>query len=101
MKTLILLIATDSTSSVGSMSQGANALRVTLGPCTVIDDEKTPVPQSPMSDPFSDGSSKEANGGTVNPVYNGHSQKDGKLVFKTDYRLMQVKSVAEGEHSVG
>ena len=26
---------------------------------------------------------------------NGHSQKDGKLVFKTNYRLMQVKSIAE------
>ena len=67
-KILILYIATDSGSSVGSMSPGANALRVTLGPCTVIDDEKTPVPQSPISDPFSDGSSKEANGGTVKPV---------------------------------
>ena len=28
-------------------------------------------------------------------VYNGHSQKDGKLVFKTNYCLMQVKSIAE------
>ena len=26
---------------------------------------------------------------------NGHSQKDQKMVFKTDYRLMQVKSIAE------
>ena len=68
MKMLILHIATDSSSSVGSMSQGANALRVTLGPCTVIDDEKTPVPESPMTDPFSEGSSKETNGGTVKPV---------------------------------
>ena len=33
---------------------------------------------------------------------NGHSQKDLKLVFKTNYRLMQVKGIAEcskGEHS--
>ena len=30
---------------------------------------------------------------TVKPVYNGHSQKDQKLVFTTNYRLMQ------GEHS--
>ena len=28
---------------------------------------------------------------TVLPVQNGHSQKDHKLVFKTNYRLMQVK----------
>ena len=26
---------------------------------------------------------------------NGHSQKDQKLVFKTNFRLMQVKSIAE------
>ena len=26
---------------------------------------------------------------------NGHSQKDPKLVFKANYRLMQVKSIAE------
>ena len=32
---------------------------------------------------------------TVKPVLNGHSQKDPKLVFKTNYRLMQVKSIAE------
>ena len=32
---------------------------------------------------------------TVKPVLNGHSQKDRKLVFKTNYRLMQVKSIAE------
>ena len=38
-------------------------------------------------------------GATVKPVYNGHSKKDRKLVFKTNYRLMQVKSIAEGEHS--
>ena len=32
---------------------------------------------------------------TVKPVLNGHSQKDRKLVFKTNYHLMQVKSIAE------
>ena len=32
---------------------------------------------------------------TVKPVQKGHSQKDQKLVFKTNYRLMQVKSIAE------
>ena len=32
---------------------------------------------------------------TVKPVYNGHSQKDIKLVFKTNYCLIQVKSIAE------
>ena len=32
---------------------------------------------------------------TVKPVQNGHSQKDRKLVFKTNYRLMQVKSISE------
>ena len=32
---------------------------------------------------------------TVNPVKNGHTQKDRKLVFKTSYSLMQVKSIAE------
>ena len=32
---------------------------------------------------------------TVKPVKNSHSQKDQKLVFKTNYRLMQVKSIAE------
>ena len=39
---------------------------------------------------------------TVKPVENGHSQKDQNLGFKTNYRLMQVKSIAEcskGEHS--
>ena len=30
---------------------------------------------------------------TVNPVLSGHSKK------KTNYHLMQVKSIAEGEHS--
>ena len=33
---------------------------------------------------------------TVKPDLSGHSQK---VVFKTDYSLMQVKSIAEGEHS--
>ena len=32
---------------------------------------------------------------TVKPVKNGHSQKDNKMVFKTNYRLMLVKSIAE------
>ena len=32
---------------------------------------------------------------TVKPVLNSHSQKDKKLVFKANYRLMQVKSIAE------
>ena len=32
---------------------------------------------------------------TVKPVLNGHSKRRPKLVFKTDYRLMQVKSIAE------
>ena len=31
----------------------------------------------------------------VKPVLNEHSQKDQKLVFKTDSRLMQVKIIAE------
>ena len=31
----------------------------------------------------------------VKPVLNGHSQKDLKLIFKTDYHLLQVKSIAE------
>ena len=31
----------------------------------------------------------------VKPVQNGQSQKDLKLVFKTNYRLMHVKSIAE------
>ena len=35
---------------------------------------------------------------TVKPVYNGHSQKDHKLVFKTNYPLMQVKSIADWSH---
>ena len=40
---------------------------------------------------------------TVRPILSGHSIKeDQKLVFNTNYRLMQVKSIAEcseGEHS--
>ena len=35
-------------------------------------------------------------------MLNGHSQVDHKLVFKTNFRLKQVKSIAEcskGEHS--
>ena len=32
---------------------------------------------------------------TVKPVLSGHSKVDKKLVFKTDYHLMQVKSIAE------
>ena len=30
----------------------------------------------------------------VKPVYNGHSQKDLTLVFKTNYRITQVRSIA-------
>ena len=38
---------------------------------------------------------------TVKPVQKGHSQKDQKLVFKTNYCLMQGKSIADCslEHS--
>ena len=32
---------------------------------------------------------------TVKPVLSGHSKIDKKLTSKTDYRLMQVKSIAE------
>ena len=32
---------------------------------------------------------------TVKPVLGGHSKRRPKLVFKTDYRLMQVKRIAE------
>ena len=32
---------------------------------------------------------------TEKPVSKGHSQKDRKSGFKTNYRLMQVKSIAE------
>ena len=28
-------------------------------------------------------------------VLSGHSKEDQKLVFKTDYRLLEVKSIAE------
>ena len=31
----------------------------------------------------------------IKPVLRGHSLKDQKLVFKTNYCLMQVKSIAE------
>ena len=32
---------------------------------------------------------------TVKPVLRGHSKRRQKLIFKTDYHLMQVKSIAE------
>ena len=32
---------------------------------------------------------------TVNPVLSGHTKRRPNLVFKTDYHLMQVKSIAE------
>ena len=32
---------------------------------------------------------------TVKPVLSGHSKRRQKLFFKTNYRLMQVKSIAE------
>ena len=32
---------------------------------------------------------------TVKPVLSSHSKRTPKLVFNTDYRLMQVKSIAE------
>ena len=32
---------------------------------------------------------------TVKPVLSGHSKRTPKLVLNTDYRLMQVKSIAE------
>ena len=32
---------------------------------------------------------------TVKSVLKGHSEKDRNLVFKTNYHLMQVKSIAE------
>ena len=32
---------------------------------------------------------------TVKPVLSSHSKVDQKLVFKTDYLLMQIKSIAE------
>ena len=36
-----------------------------------------------------------SNTNTVKPVYSDHCQKDKKLVFNTNYRLMQIKSIAE------
>ena len=36
-----------------------------------------------------------ANNDTVKPVISGHSKRRPKLGFKTDFRLMQVKSIAE------
>ena len=33
--------------------------------------------------------------GTVKPVLSDHSKRRPKLVFKTDYRFKQVKSIAE------
>ena len=39
---------------------------------------------------------------TVKPVLSGHSKTPPKMVFNTDYRVMQVKSIAEcskREHS--
>ena len=35
----------------------------------------------------------------VEPVLSGHSKKDQKLVFKTDFHLMQVKSCSLGAFS--
>ena len=32
---------------------------------------------------------------TVRPVLSGHSKEDPKLVFKTDYCLMKVESIAD------
>ena len=37
----------------------------------------------------------QAKGNTVKPVLSGHSKRTSKLVFKTDYRLMKVQSIAE------
>ena len=36
---------------------------------------------------------------TVKPVLSGHLKRTPKMIFKTDYRLKYVKSIAEGEHS--
>ena len=33
--------------------------------------------------------------GTVKPVLSGHSKRTPKMVFNTNYHLMQVKSIAE------
>ena len=35
---------------------------------------------------------------TVKPVLSGHSKRRPKLVFKTNYCLMQVKSIAESQY---
>ena len=35
------------------------------------------------------------NTSTVKPVLSGHSERRPKMVFKADYRLMKVKSIAE------
>ena len=40
-------------------------------------------------------------GCTVKPVLSGHSKKDKTKVLKTNYRLMQVKSIAECLLNVG
>ena len=47
----------------------------------------------------STGSRSKLKVSTVKPVDNGLSQKDQKLVFVTNYPLMQVKSITEWEHS--
>ena len=38
---------------------------------------------------------KSQHTGTVKPVLSSHSKRTQKLVFKTDYHLMQVKNIAE------
>ena len=38
--------------------------------------------------------------GTVKPVLSSQSKEDKKLVFKTDYPLLQVKSMAEGSKGI-
>ena len=38
---------------------------------------------------------KQSQTNTVKPVLNGHSKRTPKLVFNTNYDLMQVKSIAE------
>ena len=37
----------------------------------------------------------KTNNTTVKPVLSGHSKRRPKLVFKTNYRLIQVKIIAE------
>ena len=39
--------------------------------------------------------SQLSSGTTVKPVLSSHSKEDQRLVFKTDYHLMHVKSIAE------